>query len=331
MEKRLELYEPVLTDDEQQKAIRNRWFETYSLKALDMAMGIDNIVVETPEFTSGMTTLSRVFQLGREFSVPQGVIVMGPTGTGKTTLVETFRDTLPKSALFEKGLGVLHATLPKRTAQGALISSLLQAGRYPFSTVTKHEIGPKKQMLFELIRTKGTRMIVLEGAEHLFDQKSLAGNDSPDGTDVTKLICETIDVTRVAFVLTGSNRLNDLHKLDLSLASRIVRKEVFSNFKQDANWYGFLKAFEQQYVGIKLDLLAENWAPPQFYKATGGNLRSFKMLMIEAVLVAVDAGQKTLTPGIVKAAFDRIHGGGRQRGNPFLGTQSKPGIGSATS
>ncbi|MNR41914.1 hypothetical protein D3C85_1603660 [compost metagenome] len=82
-------------------------------------------------------------------------------------------------------------------------------------------------------------------------------------------------------------------------------------------WHGFVRAFARQSKGIDLSVLVEKDEAVRMQKATAGNLRAFKRLVTEAVLIAADAGVTQIGTDHLRTAFDRVYGKHASLGNPY--------------
>ena len=60
----------------------------YSKEALKIASSIEPIIVNHPRFFQGMQALDRIYQLARELDLPQGIRIIGPTGSGKSYFIK---------------------------------------------------------------------------------------------------------------------------------------------------------------------------------------------------------------------------------------------------
>lgn len=92
-------FDAIASDDELLEARR---LATYSVNALRVAKSVDRTFVLFPAAVQALTSLDRLFQLGTEFNMPQGMRLVGPSGVGKTASFEYFRASLPNSALLRK-------------------------------------------------------------------------------------------------------------------------------------------------------------------------------------------------------------------------------------
>lgn len=304
-----------MPDEEERRVISRRLF-TYSAKALALASAVDKVFVNHPHFKASLEGLDRVFQLSRELSVQQGLAIIGPTGAGKTALIRYFRNSLPKSSLFEVGLGALAVRIPKKPNVGHLVGALLRQLRYPFPQVNANTLSIKRTVLVEALRQKGTRLLFVDEAHHLRSQCRMRSRHE-DGTTVTDCLRELMDEVPVGLALCGAMELEDLVSIDEHLNSRVSARFKLLPFENGALWHGFIRTFKKQCTVFNLEVLDDRHEAARLHTATGGNLREFKRLITEAVLVATDAGAPAIALGHLAVAFDRVHGGANHVANPY--------------
>lgn len=302
--------------DEQERQIISRRLFTYSRQALLAAAAIDRIFVNHPDFKLALEGCDRILQLSRELSVPQGLVIAGPTGSGKTALIRYYRRSLPASNLFERGMGALAVRLPARPNVGQLVSSMLAQVDHPFPSVSAHTLSLKRSVLIDALRKKGTRLLFVDESHHLRHQTRLRTRVE-DGSTVTDCLREVMDEVPLGVVLTGSDELLSLGEIDRHLESRVSGRFQLKDFELGPRWLGFVRAFCRQSEAFNLSHFTDKTEAERLHKATGGSLRELKRLVTEAVLVAVDAHCAALDAEHLKTAFNRVVGAFGRVGNPY--------------
>jgi hypothetical protein len=284
---------------EEERGVMQRRMFMYSTEAIYAAGAVDRILVNYPAFADAMKSVDRIFQLGREFSIQQGMQILGSTGSGKTALARHFLQSQPRSTLFEDGFGALAIRLSSRPTAGQVVGGLLRRLRYPFPNITAQTLDIKRQVLIDALKQKGTRLIFVDEAQHLLSPCRGIGRPPAMSSNVADLLRELMDEVRVGIVFMGSHELADLESMDSHLASRISARVELSGLESTPVWHAFLRSFIKQ------------------VKVTRGNLRLFKRLIAEAVLVTVDDGVGELTVPHLKLAYERVFGSGAAKGNPY--------------
>jgi len=302
-------------DEEEMETVARRQF-TYTPRALQGAARVQRIFVAHPAFKSALEGCDRIFQLSRELNVQQGAVLAGTTGVGKTALIRFFRSTLPNSTLFEPGLGVLALRAPRRPNVGQIIGGLLRQLKYPFP-VTSSTLSVRRDALIEALRHKGTRLIFIDEADNLREQVQLRTRVYDDGTSATDVLRELMDEVPLGLCLCGSNALLDLRTIDVSLGGRVSAKFELREFEDDGNWRGFLHGFRQKSTEIDLSIIDSDPEAGRLHRACGGNPRTFKRFITEAVLIAVDAGSAVVTPAHLVLASERTNGSVKAAGVPY--------------
>lgn len=302
--------------DESELEDLERRLQIYSVEALRTGSVVDKIFVRHPDFERAITALDRLFQLGLEFDVPQGVRLIGQPGTGKSAAFSYFKKSLPGSSLYSSGAGAIGARLQRTPVTGRVIATLFQAIDYPFASGSAKRMFDRRGILYEAIRSKGTRLIWIDEAHHLMLERHVRDN-VPHETETAEFLREMMDETRTSLVLAGSS---DLHKLDVlvpALASRVAGIEQMREIPDGANWAGFIRAFADACSSYDVGFIKTPEIMRRLYMATKGNMRSFKRLLVEAVLIAVDAPSLQLNKDILSKAYKETAGSAAPRENPF--------------
>ncbi|WP_428003690.1 TniB family NTP-binding protein [Acidovorax sp.] len=296
--------------------VQARRLTTYSVKALRVASSIERIHVKYTGFANGLLALDRAFQLGTELSTPMGFRLVGPPGSGKTVLFQFFRDSLPRSSLFSDSMGAIGLRVPKRPLSGLFVRELLRQLKYPFAGGTHKQLYERRHLVFDALRAKGTRLVYLDEGHHLLTKHQTKSLES-DEHEAIEFLREMIDVCRAALVIAGSSEIDGLKTVAPHLCSRVPGEEKLDLFKPNVEWLGFLSAFSKNAVDFNVGLIADRDFGVLMHMATDGNLRSFKQLIVESVLIAHDEGDEALKQETFKKAFQVVFGSGAARSNPF--------------
>ena len=302
--------------DEEERCIRTRRLFTYSERAIKVAASVDRVFVVHPDFKTSLTGCDRVFQLCRELSQQQVILLAGTTGVGKTALIRYFRASLPKSSLFEQGFGAIAVRLPTKPNVGQLIGTMLRQLRHPFPQVTGHTLAIKRDVLIDALRQRGTRLLFIDEGHHLRDQTRLRSRAN-DGTSVTDCLRELVDEASLGLCLSGADELMQLSEVDAHLDNRVSARFQLKHFSEGGLWRGFLSTFRRHCTQIDLSIIESPEHAHMLHVATAGNLRVFKRLVTEAVLVCVHANLDVVAHAHFKEAFDRISGDVVRIGNPY--------------
>jgi hypothetical protein len=162
--------QPVEAPDKEDVQLVARRMQAYSAAAIAVMVMVDRVFVNHDRFKEGLNALDRIFQLAPVTSIPQGLRLIGPPGSGKTTLFTYHRDSLPRSTLFAAGFGAVGVRAGPRPTSGQLVGGLLHAYRYPFKYGSRGVVYARKDILFDLIRQKGTRYVFVDEAHRLLNQ-----------------------------------------------------------------------------------------------------------------------------------------------------------------
>ncbi len=305
--------DPVELED---RATRERQLKHYSNEALLKAAQVEQVYVLFPQFGTCLAACDRAFQLSRALNTPQGILITGAPGTSKTTIAKYFISSLPQSDLFEKGFGALLIRLRNSPTTTHVVSALLRALRYPFANVRRSNVHAMRDLSFESIRQRGTRLIFFDQA-HCLNHNPVRSKKDVDETTVSDLLSEMMDETGASLCLLADSQFQGLDAVDRALADRVTTREVLEHFKKDEIWVAFLNAFARQTKAIDLSCLSTPEIQARTYGATHGNRRQLRRLLIEATLVAADAKSSAVDRSHLSTAFSRVTGTGNQTANPY--------------
>lgn len=295
--------------------LETRRLQLYSQHALKVALPIDRICVNHSRFSGGLAQFDRVFQLAPEVTMAHGFRLIGPTGSGKSTLFRYFRDSLPRSTLFSPGFGAVGIRVGDHPTAGQLVGALLRAYKYPFRSGSNGTVYARNYLIQDLIREKGTRLIFLDEAHRLLNQRLRFAADSEPSA--TLYLRDLMDDCKVGLVLAGTESLDRLDAVDSHLGDRISARHQLQFFAADTSWMGLLRAFKKQCQTFELGLLDDPKEGARLHVATGGSPRRLKRLLTEGALVAANAGLSSLDVPSLAKGFLSVQGIDGVSPNPY--------------
>ncbi|WP_182284427.1 TniB family NTP-binding protein [Comamonas testosteroni] len=303
--------------DPEQLALDARRLSTYSVGALRVATEADRAFVLFPDAVRALKALDRLFQLGTEFSMPQGMCLIGPSGVGKTDSFKYFRASLPQSALFSQDFAAIGVRVQSRPKTGHLVQGILKALKYPFAGGSGKQLYMRRFLVFDALKNCKTRLIWIDEAHHLLYPRRVSASSDLEN-EATEFLRELMDECNISLVLAGTSELDTLPDAASHLASRVPIREEMKNFTSDGNWVGFVRAFAKQCQSFDLGYIHAPEVAMLLHLATDGNLRAFKRLMTEAILIAFDRGHSAVDKEAFCSAFKQVCGQATLRSNPFV-------------
>lgn len=306
--------------DDENPADLHRRLSTYSVEAVRTGINVEKIIILHPSFGTALKAVDRLFQLGTEMETAHGARIIGGTGTGKLSLLKYYMRSMPKSSLYSYGYGVIPLRVPVRPRAGEFIYRILKITKYPFLQGTGKQLYQKRPLVADALKGVGTRVIWLHQAQNLLQKsKTIPNGSSKDyEVDAIAFFLELMEECQFSLVLSGTSELEGLGDTSMELASRTPTQERLTTFNDDINWMGFIRAFVKQCVVFDLGFIDDPRVAKYLHMACDGNLRHFKQLITEAVMIAVDQKNLTLNQRLLSEAFRVVWGMATIRSNPFV-------------
>lgn len=302
----------------EEKRIHARRLAEYSIDAIQAGAAVEQIYVTYSGFKECLAAIDRVFQLARTLQTPQGVIICGPPGSAKTSLANYFMGSLPENDLFEAGFGAILIRLRTAPTQGHIISCLLHALKYPFMNVRTSRIFAMRDVAFEALKQRGTKIVFIDQA-HCLSTQPKPRNAHVQENAASDTLRELMEETKSGLALLADDSFRGVEHVDKALDDRITVKMALNHFAAFDEWRGFLNAFSEAPLPFtfSLSILQNDKIASATLSATSGNLRTFRRLIVEATMIAVDAKQASLIEAHLHQAFCKVNGSSSGKSNPY--------------
>lgn len=309
----VDIDDPIATEE---RNILARRLAEYGSESLRIGSHVERIYVRFPKFKEALSACDRIFCLSKTLDTPQGMIIKGPPGSSKTSLARYFISSLPQSDLFEAGFGAIMIRLRVSPIQGHIISAILSALKYPFTQVRRGRTYAMRDVMFEALRQRGTKLIFIDQGH------CLATQPRPRGTDVLEnsasdTLRETMEEAGVGLIILADDCFAGLKHVDRALDDRVTVQMELGHFANDGEWQGFLNAFCHLIPEIDFSILKSPEIAAMTHTATDGNRRSFRRLIVETAMLVVENRAVSATQEHLRKAFDAVSGSTSVRANPY--------------
>ncbi|WNC89122.1 AAA family ATPase [Paraburkholderia sp. FT54] len=242
---------------------------------------------------------------------PFGMTLLGAAGAGKSFLIECLEQNLMGWS-FLRPNAVLCASLKEEPTVAQIQADLLARFNYVIPPRITNRTNKKVfDLLKAAVKERGIKLIALDEYQHVF--LSSKKDVRPAIIDWTK---QLMTATQLPFLLSGTEMLRGIETGDPQLSTRVSSLYHLPEFQNDADWVGVLDAIVSRSAEIDLSLVSRKHTA--VFRATKGVFRSLKGLLIEAAMVAVDAGEKSLKIEHLALAYQRYVGNASSKGSPFV-------------
>lgn len=279
------------------------------------------LIIEPVPHRRYRNTMFRIAELHlrrRKHGMGGGLLIMAPSGAGKSTMVKSYCDAFPRQYLGESTyIPVLLVTVPSSPTSRSLAGAILEALGY------KKQHGgsapEKTAIIIELMRKCGVEMVILDEAQHLFYPPTVVAYR--DLTDWLKNFLEQSKVCLVACGLPAAEIVvNSNEQLRRRFSERMLVTPFSLNDEEDFQEFrGILKAFEAKLpLPVETALYEANLAR-RFHCGSYGLLDYVVKTLEGAVLSATSEGKGMIDLASLANGFrERVWRDAPERLNPFF-------------
>lgn len=284
------------------RVIAERRIKMYSSHALSKVSSIDKALVLYTQFNGALEALDFVASRVQAYeNIPAGLRIIGDSGAGKTTILDYFMASHPVGGISQRARGILRINLRRRTNIYALMETLLIALEFPLPNTNWRNVTQRQGQALDWLTRKGIFMVIVDEAHRMLVGPPTAPRD---GNDCSAFMCEIANL-QIAVVLAGGPSLERLQEFDQFLYSRCATSIHLKKFDDGPKWRGIIHGIASK-SEHSIEFLNNPQQCTHLHAAASGNLRALKLLVGEAVLVSVDAGEAGVTLESIRIACDRV-------------------------
>jgi len=286
---------------------------------------IEGIRVAYPRWQRIVEEIGRCQEWGPLAAEPPCLLLVGPTGAGKSTLVGSYARAYPP-VLTEAGVTypVVRATIPSPATIKALAIALLAALGDP--RATSGTVGAMTYRLTHYFRDCQVELLILDEVQHFRDRDNRRVLEN-----ASNWLKTLIKETGVACVLVGlQGEAEEVMRLNPQLARLFGEPHVLLPFAWEERrpetvreFVAFLALVEEALPLAERPALAALPMARRLHTASGGVMAYLMELLRGATYLALAEGRATLDREVLERAFaQRLASLRRGTANPFRAAEA---------
>ena len=276
----------------------------------DVEAEFDKIYLNYPRHKQMQLAIDRVRLHGMKVhgtgKPMRGLLVIGPTGSGKTTGIEEYVNHLVREGAYEDGrMPVLYLSLRKKVTVLKLLRAILQ--KFGDRHAAKRNEDELIAQVRNCIERSSVEVIVIDECQHL-------RNKSTDNMEVTDQLKTFLDDCIAPVVFVGVNEAQEMFDDNLQLASRCADPISLSPLdparpSDVALLTKFLELLDEQMVARKLTNDRSSLASPHnvacLHLASGGVIGQAYRIVRAGLLIATSRSADFVEPYDLHLAVER--------------------------
>lgn len=274
------------------------------------------IRIKHPNWVKGHNEIERAHQSGHDGGDPSSVLIVGDSGAGKTSLLDSYQANFPNLEREDKTqIRILRIDAPAKPTEMTLSQAMLIALGDPFSKA-KDTATEKTNRVIHLLNRAGVELIMLDEFQHVL-------NSPREELESITWIKTLMNRTKKPFVIAGLPSCRELVHRHTQLRKRLSGQVMLSPFSLVTQKTRSMFATVMDKLADCLPFeekpeLDQNQLLNRLHFATAGLFGYMKKLLTRARDVTIERGGNAITLADWEEAFRReIWFDAPNRLNPF--------------
>jgi energy-coupling factor transporter ATP-binding protein EcfA2 len=287
-----------------------------------------NTTVRYERFKQVIGEMKHLYELANDFRRSEGMLIMGPSGSGKSRLLERFSSNYPDvRKKTHMSRPVITVTMPPKPTEMALLYRIALAFGEQYASGRSYQLLAR---VINLLIQCETRILVIDEAHHLARRNNL--KDAQLAADILKVI---MDETKAGLILSGIPEVEEILLSNKQLRGRFTNSVMFEPWvvvsdTQNKERSDINAAHLQEFASIMISLIkganyngdSSLFTQPavirRIYFATDGRIRYMSRLVATVLAKAIPNEVPKLEMAHLHAAYtDGIHQRAKPESNPF--------------
>ncbi len=275
-------------------------------------------LLQFPSYVAAFNDIEALLKLYRGSGLAQHLLVLGETGTGKTTLCRDFVTRYPRMVLRDRDVvPVLHVSIPSAATIASVTEAMLAKLGDPAPTAGT--VSAKTARAVKLARALSVELLLIDEAQHIQDRGRL-----PTQYLVGDWLKTVMDELNVPTVLLGLPRVGQLLQVNEQVRRRFSRRRYLQMGQcgETSIEAECLQLFLSLGDSFPIPIRASNFSwdemAQRVHYASDGRVAYIKKLLAGAIRLALERELDCIDASVLQEAFNaEVWWEGVEQLNPF--------------
>ena len=285
----------------------------------DRVQLVESLYIHFPRNDKALKAIREHHAHAKFASEPEGLLIQGETGAGKTTILKLYMKDYPRTDTQETtSVPVLYARVPAPATCKQLVTKILGAIGDP--AADKGTQISQTLRLKKYLEVCSVELLILDEFQHFQDRDSLKVLKTV--SDWLKLLMEETGIPIVLAGLPYSHTILDAdgnEQLRRRFATRIDLEPFgYETSQERQDFRRFLNVIDDKLPLAEKSNLADPATALCVYEATDGVVAHVMKLVRRATVIALESNREKLTTEILAMAYEqRLAANNPAKANPF--------------